>query len=145
MDYWDTSAILKLYVAEHDSTYFLRLIAEINEPILSSAIVTTEVLCALYRKQRAGDLKEGGANTIFRKFNADLRAGRIVTIPYGADVEAGAEKLIRLAFHDPGPVLIRSLDAIHIASALVGNAKRLVATDARLREAASLVGLKVLP
>jgi predicted nucleic acid-binding protein len=143
--YWDTSAILKLYLAEPDSRYFLELIAKTNAPVFSSAIAAAEALCALHRKEHAGDLKRGGAKALFQQFCEDCKAGRIVTIPYGDDVVAEAEKLVRLAFAQPRPVMIRSLDLIHVASALAGKARQLVATDQRLRELAGLVRLSLLP
>ncbi len=143
--YWDTSALLKLYVAEPDSTYFLQLLEGGADAILSSSIVTTEVICALYRKEHAGDLKQGAAGTVFRRFMTDVDAGRILTIPYGADVMREANTVVRLAFDQPRPLAIRSLDAVHVGSALAAKARTLVATDARLREVASLAQLKLLP
>jgi len=143
--YWDTSALLKLYVAEPDSPYFLELLAGGDDPLLSSSIATTEVLCALHRKEHAGDLKPGAAETVFRRFMSDVDAGRIVTIPYGGDVLSQVNTVARLAFRRPRPLPIRSLDAIHIGSALAAEARTLIATDTRLREVASLVRLKVLP
>lgn len=144
MIYWDASALLKLYVAEPDSPDF-DLIANTEDPIVSSAIVSTEVLCALYRKEHAGDLRPGAAKTVFRKFLSDAQTGRIILIPFGDDVVTKAEHLVKLAIEQPRPVLIRTLDVIHVSSALVSKARALVATDARLREVAALVRLKVLP
>ena len=103
------------------------------------------MLCALYRKERAGDLKPGGSKAVFRKFIADTNAGRIVTIPYGVDVAAEAETLVQLAFDQPKPIMVRSLDVIHVSSALAIGAKALVATDARLRRLTALTPLEVLP
>ncbi len=145
VSYWDTSAVVKLYIAETDSPYFLHLIANGDEPIVSSAIVTTEVLCVLYRKEHARALKAGGARRIYSKFTQDVRTGRILTVPYGHDVEVQAEKLARLVFARPWPILIRSLDMIHVSTALSSRARDLVATDTRLREVAILAGLRVLP
>ena len=145
MTYWDTSALLKLYITEDDSAYFLQILSEQAEPILSSEIAAVEVLCALHRKEQAGDLIPGGARAVFRQFLGDAGAGRIVTVPYGSDILAEAEKLVQLAFHRPRPVLIRSLDVIHVSSAAVSKAEAMVATDRRLREVASLVRMKVLP
>ena len=65
-------------------------------------------------------------------------------IPNGLDVTAEAENLVKL-YSQPQPLFIRSLDAIHIASALVSQASTLVATDKRLRDVAVLMGLTVLP
>ena len=145
MAYWDTSAIVKLYVAEDDSPDFLQLVTSMDEPILSSAITTTEVLCTLHRKEYAGALKHGGARVIFRRFSADVNAGRILALPYGPDVEAEAEKLVRIAFAQPRPVMLRSLDVIHVSTALSSKAKVVIATDVRLRDVAALAHLKVLP
>ena len=145
MAYWDTSALLKLYVSEHDSLYFDRLADQTQEHIFSSAIVTIEVLCALYQKELTGNLRPRGAGLGLSKFAAHMSSGRIVTVPYGNEVAAEAETLVRRAFSQPRPIRIRSLDAIHVASALVAKAATLVATDTRLREVAALAGLKVLP
>ncbi len=145
MTYWDTSALLKLYVPEPDSAHLLDLVSLENQPLYSSAIAAVEVLCAVHRKERSHDLKPGSAAAILLKFRADCGGGRIVLIPYGDDVAARAEQVVRLALQRRRPVTIRSLDAIHIASALSVGAKTLIATDSRLREVASLAKLKLQP
>lgn len=145
MLYWDTSALLKLYVSEPDSPYFLDLIAGSEEPILSCNIAEVEVLCALYRKEQAGDLKTGAAGILFEEFLSDLSTGRILSIPYGMDTVEESRNLINSVYRKKRPLTIRSLDVIHLASALLSKAKSLVTTDGRLREAAKLSGLQVLP
>lgn len=145
MTYWDTSALLKLYVAERDSAYFLGLIAETEHQICSSAMAITEALCALYGKEQRGELKRGAASGILRELIADTEAGRIVAIPYGRDIVSQAEKVVKLAAERTRPVMIRSLDAVHVASALASKAEAMVATDARLRDVAALAGLKLMP
>lgn len=144
MIYWDTSALLKLYVEGPDSAQFDALAGE-EDSLISSTIVTAEILCVLYRKEQAGDLKRGGAGAVFRQFTRDVDTGRIVTIPYGRDVVAQVEKLVKHTLSRPRPLMIRSLDAIHVGSALAGKARMLVATDNRLRNVASAVHLKVAP
>jgi predicted nucleic acid-binding protein len=145
MAYWDTSALLKLYVAEADSPYFLELIAGTAESVISSAIATAEVLCVLYRKEHARALKHGAAKRVYRRFVTDMNAGRVLLIPFGRDVECEAEKIVRSVFAQPQPILVRSLDLIHVSTALSAGATRFVATDARLRSAAVLAGLELLP
>ena len=145
MDYWDTSALLNLYVPEHDSAYFLDLIAETKEPLISSAIATTEMLCALHHKERKGDIKPGGAKALFRRFRADCQMGRIALVPYGIDVAAEVEKLIDLGFGESRNAMVRSLCLIHLASASIAKAKRLVATDRTVRELASRLRFELLP
>lgn len=145
MSCWNALALLKLYVAEPDTPYFLQLVAGATDQILTSAIAETEVLCVLHRKERAGVLAPGAARAVFGKFTADVTAGRIVTIPYGADLVAQAATLVRLAFDQPQPVMFRSLDVIHVSSAVASKARTLVATDRHLRALAALAGLKILP
>ena len=145
MNYWDTSALFKVYAPEGDSDYFWDLVVSSDQPIVSSAIATAEMLCALYRKECAGDLKSGGALATYQKFLGDCRAGRIVLIPCGEQVFTAAEEIVRLAFRGTRPVMVRSLDAIHVASAATARARFLVATDARLRQVAAMAMLKLLP
>jgi predicted nucleic acid-binding protein len=143
--YWDTSAVLKLYAPEADSAYFLNLIATVRQPVHCSAISCMEVLCALYRKEEAGDLKPGGGAALYRRFRRDARAGRVVLAPYGEDVAAEAERVAKAAFGERRAIMIRSLDLIHVATAVVLGATALVATDKRLRALASVLRLPLLP
>ena len=145
MSYWDTSAIVKLYVSEPDSPYFLGLLVSTTEQLMSSAILMTELPCALYRKERAGDLKRGAARKVYRRFAADAESGRFLTIPYGRDIADEAQNLVRMASEQPRPLRVRSLDFIHVCSALVSGEKTMVATEKRLRKVAVLAGLTVLP
>ncbi len=66
-------------------------------------------------------------------------------IPNGADVTAEAHALVQKAYSQPQPILIRSLDALHVASALAAKATTLVATDTRLCTVAQMMGLETLP
>ena len=145
MAYWDTSALFKLYVPESDSPYFLNLAEESAEVIATSTISATEMLCAAFRKERAGELIAGGAAAVFQAFLEDCAEGRIVAIPYGEDVIAAAREVLKAACRGPRPVMVRALDAIHAGSAKAAGAKTVVATDTHLRGAARLIKLKVLP
>lgn len=143
MFYWDTSAILKLYVPERDSSYFLNLIADTDHQVLTSTIAAMELLCAFERKEHTGDIKSGGADAAFDQFLLDIRKSRIIEVPYGGDVVQTARKLIG-AVAEQG-ILIRSLDLIHVSSAIAANARSVVATDLRLRQVAAIAGLRLLP
>ena len=145
MNYWDTSALLKLYLPEDDSGYFLDSVVTSDQPLVSSAIAAVEMLCALYRKESVGELKRGGALAAHQRFLGDSREGRIVLVPYGEQVFTAAEEIVRLAFRRARPVMVRSLDAIHVASALTARARVMVATDTRLRQVAAMAKLKLAP
>lgn len=143
MIYWDTSALLKLYASETDSPYFVHLATTTEDQVLTSAIASMELLCAFERKEQTGGLKSGGAKAAFEQFLGDTRRGRIIEVPYGRDVVEEARRLLALVT-DRG-MLIRSLDMIHVASAIAVRAKSIVATDLRLRQVASFANMKVLP
>ncbi len=134
MIYWDSSVLLKLYVPEPDSECFLSLVSRDEQPVCSSSIATVEIRCAVSRKERSGEIKPGSVTSILRKFKADCGSGRIGLVPYGEDVLARSEQVVRLAFRPPHAVIVRSLDVLLIALALLVGAKTMIATDTRLRE-----------
>lgn len=145
MTYWDTSALIKLYAPEPDSPTFLDLLAQATRPPLTADITRAEMLCALWRKEHAGDLVPGAAETLFTRFLSDAAAGRLVIVPNGPQVTDEAQRLVKAAYTQPEPLLLRSLDTLHLASALAAAATTVVATDKRLRAAATLMELEVLP
>jgi predicted nucleic acid-binding protein len=143
--YWDTSALIKLYVPEPDSATFLHHMKDTETPPVTADITSTEVLCTLYRKETVGDIIQGGADILFKRYLEDTVAGRIVLVPNGRDVTTAAQRLVSYAYSQPKPTYIRSLDALHVASALAVNAEAVIATDKRLRKVAVLMGLQVVP
>ena len=145
MNYWDTSTLTKLYVREADSTYFLRLSQASQSPLITSDISRQEMLCVLYRKEQSHDLKPRAAAKLFTKFLEDEEAGRILTIPNGKDVVTASELIVQKIYKHIPPMILRSLDTIHLASALVAKATTIVTTDKRLRDVALLMNLNVLP
>jgi predicted nucleic acid-binding protein len=141
--YWDTSALLKTYVHEPDSEYFLNLIATSDHLICSSVITTVEFRSSLSRKAQAHEIRQIDARHAIDRFAKDCNEGRIVQLSCGVDVTAHASQLIdRLA---PQGIMIRSLDALHIATAVIAKATGIVTTDHRMRDAASGLNLKLLP
>ncbi len=147
MIYWDTSALFKLYVKELDSKYFLDLVASSEPPIFTSSITSQEVLCSLYRKQSIGDLKNGSAERLYNRFTQDVSSGRITLITNNSQVISKSRELVTALYAHEGedPLYLRSLDLIHLASALSIKTKKLVATDKRLREAAARMKLELFP
>lgn len=74
-----------------------------------------------------------------------MAAGQIAVEAMDAAVAAEYEAIID-QFHGQTPALpLRTLDAIHLASAKVSGESEVIATDKRLREAALVLGFKVYP
>ncbi len=145
MSCWDTSALVKLYVTEPDSADFLALVAGTGRAIRTSDLARVELYSTLSRKEGAGELPRGRADQLYGFFLAHLSAGMIVSVPLGADVLAEAKVLVKAAHSQQPPLLIRSLDALHVASAVVSGSQTMVATDTRLRAVAQLSGLRLFP
>ena len=145
MNYWDTSALLKIYVQETDSAYFLNLLSNSDTPLFTANVTQIEILCALHCKEQVRDIKTGAAKVLFKQLLNDESVGRIMLIPSSKDILTETEELIKKAYNQPNPIMIRSLDAIHIASALSMSASTIITTDKRLKEASLLMGFKVLP
>jgi predicted nucleic acid-binding protein len=143
--YWDSSALIKLYVSEPDSGYFLNLAQTQTAQIGSSSILGVEVLCTLWRKEETGDLKHGAASAAYQELSRDITSGLVLLVPFGPTIVAGVERLVTTTRRAKPRHVLRSLDLIHLASALEAQAEVLVATDARLREISTRAGLKVLP
>lgn len=144
MNYWDTSALLKLYAAVADTPVFLGYLAA-GPGVVTSDLARVELFSALSRKESAGELAAGQADQLFARFQSDAASGRISTVPAGTDVLAEATRVIRGARAAVPSLLIRSVDAIHVASALVFGTRTMVATDGRLRAVASRNGLNLRP
>lgn len=144
MVFWDTSALLKLYVAEPDSNAFA-ILAQSEEPLTISAWTTHEILCGLHRKELLHDLKAGGAEAIYQRILQQITAGALHVIAYTTVVAQRTSDVIRGCYDARTPVAIRSLDALQLGSALVGGATELVSADARMRAGAKIFNLRVLP
>ena len=145
MIYWDTACVVKLYTPESDSVAYLELAGASAEPMASSEILGVELVYALQQKELRGDLKPGSAERIRQKFTADVTAGRWLLVPVGSDVLARASQVAHRCYHHRPPVPLRTVDGLHLATALVLTVRELVTTDQRLRRAAALFDLSVVP
>jgi len=144
MAYWDTSCLLKLYAPEADSAALEAHLAS-GAAVVTSEITRWELWAALRRKEAAGDLSAGGARQALRAYDADILAGQIAMEPLSAAVVTEFEAIIEKCVGQTPPVLLRTLDAMHLAAATVAGEVELVATDRRLREAALTLGFRVYP
>ena len=124
MDYLDTSAFLKLIVAEPEGRALRRALGPASD-LVSSALLVVE-------SRRAA--KRYGDTAATRTRSA---LGGVTLIPVDAITLELASEL--------EPPALRSLDAIHLATALSlgGELDRFHCYDARLAEAAVALGLRV--
>jgi uncharacterized protein len=137
--YFDTSALVKRYISESGSVQVRDLVR--RHDFLSSAIIDAELLSAFCRRKRVGDLSEGHFTTLLRRMLADRSRWELVEVNSAVLGQAG--QLIQ------GTTPINTLDAIHLASLMTFQVATsfqipLVTADARQRDAAEQVGLRVI-
>lgn len=143
MNYWDTSCVLKLYTAEPDSAQYLALASQATESLLSSEVLTAELYYALSQKELRGEIKVGAAERLWKQFQNDCAAGRWLLLPVGPDVLTRAAQVAKASYRHRPAVTLRTLDGIHLASALSAKAKQLVTADGRMKQGAAVAGLPV--
>ena len=144
MQYWDTSTLAKLYVSEPDSAQFAAYLAATG-PVTTSALARWELFRVLARKEAEGALRIGAAEAIFAKFLADITAGVVALIPMDSPLETRFQQLVLRLHRLNPPLLARTLDGIHIATADLHGADALVATDTNMRKCAVAIGLRLYP
>lgn len=136
---------MKIYAKEPDRNYFLGLVESILSPLLTSLLTRVEVASALYRKEGFGDMSRTDTGRAIARFDADCSSGRIILTPVRPEIAHEAADLIRRLRLPQRPVSLRTLDALHLATAIAAGATAVVTTDTRLREASLLAGLRVKP
>ncbi len=142
--YWDTSALLKLYAPEPDSDQFRSLMGEQIVDIAISFLHRVELNFALVAKEQRGEISKGGAKQLFESFLKHREQGRFLEIPWGDDVERHARIALETCSQNQQPVMLRTLDGLHLGAMLAAGIQKIVTTDLRLRHAAVTVGLDVI-
>lgn len=139
--YWDTSCVIALYVPEKISAQAAGLAALEKGRIQSSFVLEFEMTFAIHAKEARGEIPCGSSGKVISKFQADLERGRFLLVPPGIDIKARTRDIaVRLLKADP-PVFLRTLDGIHIATALELGSPELVTADSKMADAASFFGL----
>jgi predicted nucleic acid-binding protein len=124
LTYVDSSAIVKLVVAEPESKALRRYLSR-RQPLVTSALARTEVARALL---------PSGADAVARGHET-LRRFQLLRVNDRVLSEAGRME----------PAELGSLDAIHLASAgqLGASLKQIVTYDERMAEATKAIGWSV--
>jgi predicted nucleic acid-binding protein len=138
--YLDSCIIVKLLVAEPDSEFFINSLE--NHALVASELAQVEVFSALLARERAGKISTADRRRAWKEFHSRIEAGEIRIEPLNSIV---LRKAVHCLEHCHPKVPMRTLDAIQLATADLCQEFPLATTDARLREAAQLMGLSVFP
>ena len=136
--YFDTSVLVKRYVREKGSGPTRRLLQRFR--FLSSVVAPVEAMSALSRRRACGELTPRDFLAIRSRLDKDRTYWELVEV---------SEHVLRQAEELVQKTDVRTLDALHIASAVMfqtasGLTTPFVTSDAKQRDAAQATGLTVI-
>lgn len=136
--YFDTSVLVKRYVKEKGSGPTRRLLQRFR--FLSSAVAPVEAMSAFSRRRTSGELTPQDFLAIRSRLHKDLAYWELVEV--GEQVLRHAKELVQKTD-------VRTLDALHIASAIMvktasGLTIPFITSDAKQRDAVQAMGLTVI-
>ena len=138
--YLDSCIIVKLLVSEPDSEFFISSLE--GEVLVTSELSQPEVFSALLARERAGKISAIDRRRAWKEFQARVATEEIRIEPLESTVLRKAALLLERC-HPKVP--LRTLDALHLATADLCHDFPLTTTDGRLRDAAILLGFQVFP
>ena len=137
--YIDSSALAKLYVPEPESERLDDFLRGRRDLVISDLSVT-EVISAVARRRREGVLDAEQASRIRSAVLSDAGSGSFQRLDLSPVIHREAERLLLSSESVP----LRTLDALHIALAISGEAGSVLTFDGRMAEAAALHGLQIV-
>jgi predicted nucleic acid-binding protein len=138
--YLDTSVLVKLFIRDPESEFYGRLTD--GQIVCSSVLAYTEVWSALLFRERAGGLTPGLRQRAWAAFDRNVMEEVVELLPMGPAIFKRANRILE-ACHPK--VALRSLDALHLASADQSQDWPLATHDKRMRDAAVMLGFPVTP
>jgi predicted nucleic acid-binding protein len=138
--YLDTSNLVKLFVRDEQSEFYCKVTD--GQPVCSSVLAYTEVWSAFLFRERAGELTPEQRQRAWVAFDRNVMDDLIELLPMGPAIFKRANRMLE-ACHPK--VALRSLDALHLASADQAQDWPLATHDKRMRDAAVMLGFPVTP
>lgn len=141
MLYVDTSVIVKLYVRETYSKEAAAFLKSNDEAIPLTRFHDLEFSNAVHLKGFRGELTDTEAEAIVSTFKDHEKSGIYFRPPIGWP--RTFDLAVELATHHTKKIGARSLDILHVASALAVGSDRFLTLDGRQANLAVLAGLNV--
>lgn len=141
--FFDTSVLIKLYHEENGTAFLDQLLIEQQPIIVISDLSIIEMISALARKVRTQDITPETFEQVVNTFEKDVPAFERLTLDQA--VQNRAIALLKKHSLEQG---LRALDALQLASALIGNEKtpldKFIAADKTLVNVAKKEALSAL-
>ena len=138
--YWDTSFLLSLYSSDANSTAAMRFARRRKGDVILTPLSELEFVNGLSARVFRGELSESDFEVIERAFHSDRLSGVYQVHLVSSSV---FEEALRLARKYSPAHGVRTLDLLHIASALHARCDVLCTFDARQGKLAKSSGLRV--
>lgn len=139
----DSSLIVALYLNEANSALADAACASVAPPIRLTDWHRVEISNAFQRAVKNGRITAEQAELLWQDFTTDVLAGRFEIV--AIDHATLLTRTLALTQKHTSNTGTRSLDLIHIASALEIGATDFLSFDSRQRETATAEGFKVRP
>jgi predicted nucleic acid-binding protein len=138
--YLDSCVIVKLVSHEPDSEVYNTIVAGQN--VVTSELAVTEVRSALLTKERTGKISHQARTAGWRLFQEKVRAEELILLPLNRQVIERAGAVIEQCHPK---VALRTLDAIHVATAELNGGEEMCSSDQRVCDASDFIGLSLVP
>lgn len=142
--YWDTSALLKLYAPEADSSDYRRLLISRPEPVAISSLHMVELYYALIAKEVRGEIIPHSAQILFQSFQRHVRSNRYAVISIEGEAMSLSRQVLDQCHAATPTIHLRSLDGLHLGAMRAASISQLVTTDARMQTAALAVSIATI-
>ncbi len=136
--YYDTSAVLPLYLNEPASEVAQRALERDSGQLATSVLTTVELRAGLARLEHEGVLSAAQADAVFERARRDLdRTPRRLKL--SGDVLEEAVRLLKIKGDTP----LKTLNTLHVATCLRYGTGGFVTNDKQQARFAQQVGLRV--
>lgn len=137
--YLDSCVIVKLVSREPDSEAYHRLL--MGDYVVTSELAAAEIRSALIAKERAGRISFRDRVAGWRLFQEKVRDREFLLLSLNRSVIERAGAVIDQCHPR---IALRTLDAIHVATAELHGGEPMCSSDQRVRDASEFIGLAVV-
>lgn len=137
--YLDSCIIVKLVSHEPDSKAYHGVVA--GHPVVTSELAVTEVRSALLAKERAGRISTHARHAGWRLFQEKVREEEFLLLPLSRHIIERAGAVIEQCHPN---VSLRTLDAIHVATAELCGGEEMCSADKQVLKASDFIGLVIV-
>ncbi len=140
--YFDTGVLAKLYLEEEHSAAVTRHVTEMSVAIHVTRLHRLELENAVWLKCHRKEIRIGQARLALAAFEDDVACGRVVR--QNVDWDEVFTRSTELSRSHTRSIGLRSLDILHVGTALCWGCREIISMDDRQIMAARKCGLRIV-